>query len=525
MKKINILYLAFSALCISCSSDSRGKNDYIVFLSDADTDGVNELYSSPITGGTPIKLNQELVTGGNVSEYSISPDFKHVIYRADAQTDELIELYSVPIKGGTPIKLNQTLATGGSLSTSLPITISKDSKYVVYQARAHTAGTRELFSIPITGGIPTKLNQDLILYGGIHNHTISEDSKYVVYQADAEVDGVNEIFSVPIAGGTAIKLNQPLVTDGDTFEDYHISQDSKHVVYRADAEIDDVQELYSVPITGGIQVKLNQTLITGGDVSWRSIIISGNSKYVTYYADAQTNEQYQLYSVPIVGGTPVRLNQDFTADGDVVNHATSEDSKHVVYRANAQISDVFEFYSTSFTGEAPIKLNQAFVAGNIFSFFFSEKMLLSNDSKYVVYHADAEVDGVKEIFSVPIAGGIPIKLNQPLSEHADVLNDSIRISKNSKHVLYIADANNNDVFELYSVPIVGGIPRKLNQDLVFGGNIRHYKISEDSKYVTYLADAETESVFELYRVLIIGGTSTKINQSLVAGGSIESFEL
>ncbi len=68
-------------------------------------------------------------------------------------------------------------------------------------------------------------------------------------------------------------------------------------------------------------------------------------------------------------------------------------------------------------------------------------------------------------------------------------------------MVYLADQDTDNVFELYSVPIGGpataGI--KLNGTLVAGGDVSPgFQISPDSGRVLYIADQDTDNVFELY---------------------------
>lgn len=84
---------------------------------------------------------------------------------------------------------------------------------------------------------------------GIPSAQISPDGQMVVYRADQDVDGVDELYSVPATGGVITKLNGPLVNGGKVI-DFHISADSSRVVYSADQETDEVFELfvsYDVP--------------------------------------------------------------------------------------------------------------------------------------------------------------------------------------------------------------------------------------------------------------------------------------
>ena len=111
---------------------------YAVYLADQDTDGVNELYSVLLGGGSPIRLNPLLPFGRNVISFQISPDSSRVVYRADQETDTVFELYSVPLGGpaAAGIKLNGALVAGGNVNY---FQISPDSSRVVYRADQETA--------------------------------------------------------------------------------------------------------------------------------------------------------------------------------------------------------------------------------------------------------------------------------------------------------------------------------------------------------------------------------------------------
>ena len=91
-----------------------------------------------------IKLNSPLVTGGNVRDFSISPNSSRVVYSADQDTDGVGELYSVPIGGGTVTELNSPLVAGGSVYR---FSISPDSSRVVYSADQDTDGMFELYGV------------------------------------------------------------------------------------------------------------------------------------------------------------------------------------------------------------------------------------------------------------------------------------------------------------------------------------------------------------------------------------------
>lgn len=65
-------------------------------------------------------------------------------------------------------------------------------------------------------------------------------------------------------------------------------------------------------------------------------------------------------------------------------------------------------------------------------------------------------------------------------------------------MIYLADQDVDEVLELYSVPIDGGIAIGLNDELVPGGITSTFKISSDDKWLLYRATPDTPGVVELY---------------------------
>ena len=92
------------------------------------------------------------------------------------------------------------------------------------------------------------------------------------------------------------------------------------------------------------------------------------------------------------------------------------------------------------------------------------------------------------------------KLNGPVaSGFAGRVLSSLQAPDGSR-LVYLADAEQDEVYELFSVPIGGGTATKLNGPLVAGGDVSNgvllYQISPDSSRVVYLADQDADEVFE-----------------------------
>jgi len=160
------------------------------------SDSVVELYSVPIDGTTSAtKLNPDLDMGESVSGgVQISANSSTVVYKADQDTDGVEELYSVPIGGGTATKLNDPLVMDGDVRTGYQI--SPDNTRVVYRADQDMLGDVELYSVPIGGGTATKLNP-VPVGSNVFSFSFflfSPDSTRVVYRADQDTDGVFELY-------------------------------------------------------------------------------------------------------------------------------------------------------------------------------------------------------------------------------------------------------------------------------------------------------------------------------------------
>ena len=151
---------------------------------------------SAATDVVTIKLNDTLTTGGDVKNAMISPDGQWVVYRADQDTNDAIELYSVPIDGGTPTRLNGPLPAASEVLYAFDI--SPDSARVVYAAPQDTTGKVELYNRVASASVNRAHN-----WGGMLSIEEAGIDEYVFHavmdertsRICRELDG--RVFSVP----------------------------------------------------------------------------------------------------------------------------------------------------------------------------------------------------------------------------------------------------------------------------------------------------------------------------------------
>lgn len=470
-----------------------------VFVADLETNDAFELYSVPTDGlADPILLSSGLLPiGTSIEIFEISPDSSRVVYVAEQDSTGVEELYSVPINGGPIVKLNPPItAVDGNVEL---FAISPDSSRVVLMVDWQTNGRYELFSLPIAGGTPLRLNGDLPPGYAVFDFKLSPDNSRVVYLARQD-SAVLELYAVPLAGGDNYRLNEPLVAGGQVLN-FAISPDSSRVVYVADQETQFVQELYSVPLANPLAdaTKLNPPLVANGDVAYYMLEISPDSNHIAYLADQDTDGINELYSVPLGGGTAVKLNAPLAAGIDPGNclwshcFRFSPDSSRVVYSAEQDRIGVRELYSVVLHTGLVTKLNDTVIppTGDVNSF------KISPDGSRVVFWGNVLIGNSEELFTVPIRGGVVSKLNSALPPLGYVA--TYAISPDSQRVVYVSTQQAQNVTEIYSVPLADGSITKLNPPLVTGGQVYiNFDISPDSNRVFYRAEQEVDNVAELF---------------------------
>jgi len=484
----------------------------VVYLADQDVDEIVELWSVPTSGGTPVQLNGPLVSGGDVTQFRLVPGSTTVVYLADQESDGHGELYRVPIGGGAAVKLNPPLPVDhGNIAD---FEVSPDGTMVVY------AGLQEefldaffvnhLYSIAITGGTPILLDGVFLNTGyGASQFVISPDSSRVVFQLVSDgrpqfYTPYVDLYSVPIAGGAVAELCD------STCLAFHVTPDSSHVILTANEDTPSLYELYSVPIDGGPRTKLSPQLGGGyvPELSWCPFAscsgyppsftdswsrISADSSRVVFTARESAGSLRELYSASVAGGTPTKLNVPPAGLDISDGFEITPDSSSAVY-VGPRAGGGNAVYRVPIAGGASAELNGALVSGGSVMAHAE-----SPDGSTVVYVADQDANDVFELYRVPIGGGAPVKLNPPLVAGGDVLAVGLAISADSRTVVYYADQDTDGRNELFRAPLSLGFgARKLNGPIVTGGFVGPWILTPDSRAVVYMGDQDTNDVVELY---------------------------
>ncbi|MSR63153.1 MAG: hypothetical protein EXS08_11985 [Planctomycetes bacterium] len=546
--------------CFSLSADGA----QIVYRADPELDSVFHLFSAPLDGSAPaVTLAapsfQSSLPNAGVLTFRLAPVGQRVVYQHDQDTFDVLEVYSVPIDGSSaPVKLN----------TPLPSPASDDVTDFLLTSNAQQAVYRDQQGVHV---VPTSgLTSADTLTGPVGDQALSADGRWLVYTQGSRPD----LFSLPIDGSSAaVQLSGPYAPAGSFLPGARlmaISPDSSRVVYRANQDLNQAFDLYSIAIDGS-GPSVNLSGVGGGGLRLQTLEIGPDSACVVYRADPDNDGKFtlfrapldgsvpalalsagppgtavesfrispdgtrvayvahvgyadSLYAVPSAGGTlPTLLAGPLVAYGDVHSLEITPDGLHVVYRADQAQDDVIELFAVAIDGSAgPLALHPPLVPGGDVI-----EQHLSPDGSCVVFLADAATDEVFELFRARItAPGIPLRLNAALPPNGDV-TPGFSIRAGSLRVVYRADQEQNNVHELFEVPLNASLPpSKLNAPLVTGGDVLgDFQVSPDGKRVLYRADQERDEVYELFMAFDATSPGRRVSGALVTNGDVLSFQV
>ncbi len=333
---------------------------------------------------------------------------------------------------------------------------------------------------PLVAGLP---DRDRIILA-----EISPDGQNVVYVRRLS-RGNDQLFVVPIAGGTPKGLTRPFENRQlVVITSIQITQDNRRVLFVSNQETDAKRELFSVPLEGGDLVKLSPQL--GIDRNISDFKLSPNGEHVVYRADQRTDRVSELFRVPISGGASTPLNPPLESFADVFEYQVSSDSRRVVYTADQITNAVGELFSVAIDGSDFQKLNKPAITE------FGQSVThyqISPDGSRVVYLSNQNDKNLFELFSVPIVGGNVLRVIDPapvldppnqVSGRRFILND-FKITADSNFVVYRGDSTTQRMSELFRVPITGTRFTRLSQQIDDDEDMSELQLSGDGERVVY----------------------------------------
>ncbi|MEQ8818947.1 MAG: hypothetical protein RLY93_01785 [Sumerlaeia bacterium] len=359
---------------------------------------------------------------------------------------------------------------------------------------------------------------------------LANSSEAVVF-GDLETFDLNSLFRVPMDGSAApVNLIGSLPPTADTRGSFQLSPDGSRIAFEADIDTDGVFELYTVPADlSSAPVRINPDFSVV-DSLLTNFQFSPDSQLIGYVADQRFFEVFELFVAPADGSSvPVRVTNDFPVSGDVEDEFLfTPDSSTVIYTGDQDVNGDREIYSVPADGSSsPTQLNNALPTGGDVD---NGGVLISADGGTVFFTGDARVNGFFELFAAPVDGSSAAVLISPaMTSTTGVSEGFCALTPDGSRIVYLADADTNGIFEIYSVPTDGSqAATKLNDPLITGGQVIGSlpQITADGSTVVYLADQITDEAIEVFAVPVDGSTTaTRLNSPLTAGQNVTNFAI
>ncbi len=221
-------------------------------------------------------------------------------------------VFSVPVSGGAPTDLLSFNGTDGA-HPAAGLTLSADGR-TLYGTTSDGGvnGGGTVFSVPTSGGMPTILTSFDASAGSsafAGPLTLSGSTLYGTTSSGG-ADGYGTVFSLPVVGGTPTTLvtfsgaNGEYPTGGLTQIGTTLYGTTQYgSVFGTNNE----GEVFSVPVSGGTPTVLAGFNSMGGAVPQGRLKLSADGS--TFYGTTEfgDNGQGEVFSVPVGGGAPTVL--------------------------------------------------------------------------------------------------------------------------------------------------------------------------------------------------------------------------
>jgi len=514
----------------------------VVYAATQDDVDVFELFSAPADGSAPsVKLSPPLVSGNELDRSNLRVSNAHVVFEIETQSGP-VELWSAPVDGSAPaVQLFPNAAR---------FALDPLGARVVFESDIAIPGRLELLAVAVdASATPVSISGPMVPGGSVRGFDLepcvfSPDGARVVYLADQAVAGRIELWSGPSdASAQPVRLNGPLVAGGQVQSSWYaapamrISPDGTRVVYRADQEVDERFEIFSVPIDGSAAaLKLNATPVAGGDVFGDAAVpdfLISSSGRVLYRADQDLDGAPALYSAPLDASAPAVALTPAVLGRSLGRYAPSPDGAAVVYVADALAFQRFELFRVPLAGgAAPVRLSGGLVAGGDVASQFGREFAFSSDSRWVVYLADQEVNDLFELYRVPLAGRAPVRRSDKSPPPFQPVKLSSPLEPGEQVLVFELGVGGRVVFQtethLYSAPldVPGPAVRLDGVDQPFRA-VFGFELAAAAPRVAYVSD-EDEGVPQVFGVPLDGSTpAVKLNGPLPLGpvtGDVDKCE-
>ena len=370
-----------------------------------------------------------------------------------------------------------------------------------------------LKSIDLDGNNSVTLNQRTNGDGVSNMQVLRNDS--VVLQ-NQEVSFIDELFTNSPSGNGYTRINSIISSSTNRVSFFKVTPDETKIVYRSAEDGNDSLRVVNIDNTS------KRVLATTGSSSTQ-VTISPDSTKVAWV-------QYGCCSIsPIIQVTSLTSTTTPWVLGNLLNNSSSmgikftwtPDSTRIVVLSDLENTGKRElFIAPITTGGVHTKISIPIISDGGVSEF-----LLSDNGQWVIYLADAEVRNQFELYAYKIDGSYSGKISGDIAKNGSITTNDFKIDSNSDYVIFTVEKNNVLFRELYSVNLNTFSINKLNQTPnPKSQGVSKFEISSSGR-VFYVSDESTPYIKSLFSVSLNGTGSVKLDSYSKLGSGVSYFKI
>jgi len=172
---------------------------------------------------------------------------------------------------------------------------------------------------------------------------LTSDGSTVIHAVEAA--GKVELYAIDTTTAAATKINDPLPAGGHVL-DFELTPDESTVVYHADQTADSVFELFAVPLAGGTSTRISAAMTTASGV--REGWSIGSSRHVIYFSDLGSTGSPRLFGASVLGNQVIELSDPALPSwATVQDFEIADDGSQVVFSSDALLLGQWTLFSAN----------------------------------------------------------------------------------------------------------------------------------------------------------------------------------
>jgi len=269
--------------------------------------------------------------------------------------------------------------------------------FLVRDSRArHGLIKKDLYVTSTSGGPTQIINTDWPIGGSISSFDFSDDSQYIIFVGDKDTDYRTRERTYWVFDNGS-EFTEPSVKSSlaDSVSIIPFTNIDRQILYKSRLG------LFTLDLDSKKSPSPKQLAPKG----LSSIVLGADAKRVYYLRDEREQGDllgpHNLYETMILDGSTKMLNQALLPSvwSSVRKFQLSKNQHYVAYIANLEEDDRYDVYAKNMIDGKGFRLSEkpAHTNGDV------DELEISRDSKHVVYLADSNLNNVHELFSVPFA--------------------------------------------------------------------------------------------------------------------------